>query len=206
MNCNSFLKCICFKSNESFDNTPICIENYNLTGILAEEKIEINEIIEENNKLVESSSIIKNDKFISLEKMEQINLNKILQNEKQIYNLRCEKFKNGFYFIIFNCLENDYKKCIISIIDLNFKISNSKTLENVWYQSINKINDSVLLKLFGCKTFLYDSDLNSTELKLMQNESSYNVLGSSDSEVVFFKDSNYYSLDESFLFSSSGFF
>ena len=125
--------------------------------------------------------------------MQRIDLNVILNyKNKQIYSLRCEKFKNGFYFIIFNCLENDCKKCIISIIDLNLKISKSKTLENVWYQSINKINDTILLKLFGYKTFLCDNDLNSTELKLMQNESSYNVLGmSSDSEVLFFKNSNY---------------
>jgi hypothetical protein len=124
--------------------------------------------------------------------MQIIDLNVILNHKnKQIYSLRCEKFKNGFYFIIFNCLENDCKKCIISIIDLNLTISNSKTLENVWYQSINKINDSILLKLFGCETFLYDHDLNSTELKLMQNESSFNVLGASDSEVLFLKNSNY---------------
>ncbi len=124
--------------------------------------------------------------------MQRIDLNVILNHKnKQIYSLRCEKFKNGFYFIIFNCLENDCKKCIISIIDLNLTISSSKTLENVWYQSINKINDSILLKLFGYETFLYNHDLNSTELKLMQNESSFNVLGASDSEVLFFKNSNY---------------
>lgn len=185
MNCNSFLKCICFKSNESCDNnTPICIENYNLRGILAEEKIEINEIIEENNKLIENSSI-NDDKFISLEKMEQINLNKILENEKQIYNLRCEKFKNGSYFIIFNCLENDKKKCIICIIDLDLKISNRKALENNWYQTINKMNDSILIKLYGYETILFDHNLKSTKIKLDQNEA-YSILGTGE-QVCFFK-------------------
>jgi hypothetical protein len=186
MNCNSFLKCICFKSNESCDNTPICIENYNLTGILAEEKIEINEIIiEENNKLIENSSI-NNDKFISLEKMEQINLNKILENEKQMYNLRCEKFKNGFYFIIFNCLENDKKKCIICVIDLDLKISNRKALENNWYQTINKMNDSILIKLLGYETILFDHNLKSTKIKLDHQNVAYSILGTGE-QVLFFK-------------------
>ena len=56
--------------------------------------------------------------------MQRIDLNVILNyKNKQIYSLRCEKFKNGFYFIIFNCLENDKKKCIICVIDLDLKIN-----------------------------------------------------------------------------------